>query len=194
MTMTSGRFGVGRAGSRSPRPTDGTSIARSWAAVRCAPGRSPLLTHTMSATSSSPALIACTSSPISGASRTTVVSAAAATSTSLCPVPTVSSRTMSNPDASRTAAAAVDVAASPPACPRAAIERMKTPSSEAYACIRTRSPRSAPPVIGDDGSTAMTATERPARRSSAISAATRVDLPAPGGPVIPTRCAAPAIG
>ena len=76
-------------------------------------------------------MIACTSSPISGASRTTVVSAAAATSTSLWPVPTVSSSTMSNPAKSKTVAAAVEVAASPPACPREAIERMNTPSSDA---------------------------------------------------------------
>ena len=87
VTSTSGRFGAGRDGSQSLRATVGTSMARSWAAVRCAPGRSPLFTTTMSATSSSPALIACTSSPISGASRTTVVSAAAATSTSLWPGP-----------------------------------------------------------------------------------------------------------
>ena len=57
------------------------------------------------------------------------MSAAAATSTSLWPVPTVSSSTMSNPAASSTAAAAVEVAASPPAWPRDAIERMNTPSS-----------------------------------------------------------------
>ena len=60
--------------------------------------------------------------------------------------------------------------------------------------MRTRSPSSAPPVIGLDGSTAITATVRPALRTSAISDATSVDLPAPGGPVIPTRCALPAIG
>ena len=42
-------------------------------------------------------------------------------------------------------------------------------------------------MIGLDGSTAMTATGRPAARTSAINAATRVDLPDPGGPVIPTR-------
>ena len=110
-------------------PPGRASIARSCAAVRWAPGRSPLLTTTMSATSSRPALIAWTSSPISGASRTTVVSAAAATSTSLWPVPTVSSRIRSKPAASRTAAAAADVEASPPAWPREAIERMKTSSS-----------------------------------------------------------------
>ena len=37
---------------------------------------------------------------------------------------------MSNPAASSTVAAAVDVAASPPAWPRDAIERMNTPSSD----------------------------------------------------------------
>src|SRR6185369_4955780 len=74
------------------------------------------------------------------------------------------------------------------------MDRMKTSGSEAYSCIRTRSPRSAPPVIGDDGSTATTATARPALRTSPISAETSVDLPAPGGPVIPTTCAPPASG
>ena len=49
-------------------------------------------------------------------------------------------------------------------------------------------------MIGLDGSTAITATVRPALRTSAISDATSVDFPAPGGPVIPTRCAVPAIG
>ena len=59
------------------------------------------------------------------------MSAAAATSTSLWPVPTVSSRTMSKPAASSTVAATVEVAARPPAWPRDAIERMNTPSSPA---------------------------------------------------------------
>ena len=49
-------------------------------------------------------------------------------------------------------------------------------------------------MIGLDGSTAMTATERSAARTSAIRAATSVDFPDPGGPVIPTRCARPADG
>src|SRR5262245_37087038 len=40
----------------------------------------------------------------------------------------------------------------------------------------------------------MTATGREARRSSPMTAATSVDLPAPGGPVIPTVCARPARG
>ncbi len=38
-----------------------------------------------------------------------------------------------------------------------AIERMKTSGSVAWSCIRTRSPSSAPPEKGEDGSTASTA-------------------------------------
>jgi hypothetical protein len=102
--------------------------------------------------------------------------------------------TRSKPAASSTVAADVVVEARPPAWPRAAIERMNTSRSPAYDCIRTRSPRRAPPVIGDEGSTATTATARPALRTSPMRAATSVDLPAPGGPVIPTRWARPAVG
>ena len=52
--------------------------------------------------------------------------------------------------------------ASPPRWPRVAIDRMNTPSSRAWSCMRTRSPRMAPPVNGDVGSTASTATRSPA--------------------------------
>ena len=52
------------------------------------------------------------------------------------------------PAASMTAAAATVLAARPPEWPRDAIERMNTSSSVAWICIRTRSPRMAPPVIG----------------------------------------------
>ncbi len=75
--------------------------------------------------------MAWTSSPISGAWTTTVVSAMAATSTSLWPVPTVSMKTSGKPTASSTAAAATVAVARPPAWPRAAIERMKTSRSPA---------------------------------------------------------------
>ena len=46
-------------------------------------------------------------------------------------------------------------------------------------------------MIGLDGSTATTATVRPAARSSPIRAATSVDLPAPGGPVMPDEMGVP---
>ena len=60
--------------------------------------------------------------------------------------------------------------------------------------IRTRSPSSAPPETGLDGSMAITPTRFPALRSTEIRAETSVDLPAPGGPVTPTRCARPLFG
>ena len=76
-----------------------------------------------------------------------------------------------------------------------AIERMKTPGSVAWSCIRTRSPSSAPPENGDDGSTASTPTRRPARAAArATSAEVVVDLPTPGEPVSPTTWARPAYG
>ena len=43
------------------------------------------------------------------------------------------------------------VAARPPEWPRDAMERMNTSSSVAWICIRTRSPRIAPPVMGRTG-------------------------------------------
>ena len=54
------------------------------------------------------------------------------------------------------AAVALGVAAA--TAPRVAIDLMNRPASVACSCIRTRSPRIAPPVNGDDGSIASTAT------------------------------------
>ena len=67
-----------------------------------------------------------------------------------------------------------------------AIERMKTPGSVAWSCIRTRSPRMAPPLKGEVGSTARTATSWSWARRYPISVLVSVDLPAPGAPVMPT--------
>ena len=96
---------------------------RSSRTVASAPSRSALFTHSTSPTSRIPALAACTPSPMPGASSTTVVSASAATSTSLWPTPTVSTTTTSTPAASSTRTACGVVAASPPRCPREAIDR-----------------------------------------------------------------------
>src|SRR5580700_7696947 len=68
---------------------------------------------------------------------------------------------------------------------------MKTPSSVACSCMRIRSPSSAPPVNGDVGSTASTATRRPAARNALSSAPVTVDLPTPGAPVRPMTRAPP---
>ena len=76
--------------------------------------------------------------------------------------------------------------ARPPSEPRVAIERMKTPGSSACACMRMRSPSTAPPVNGLEGSTATIPTVAPLARRCAVSRSTTVDFPAPGGPVMPS--------
>ena len=59
---------------------------------------------------------------------------------------------------------------------------MNTPSSVACCCMRMRSPSSAPPENGDEGSTASTPTRWPRARIAAMSAEVVVDLPTPGDP------------
>ena len=141
-----------------------------------------------------PAFSACTESPEPGISASTTVSAIESTPTSLWPVPTVSRKTTSLPDASsRSSAWSVD-SARPPAWPRVPIERMKTPGSRKWSVSRIRSPSSAPCVNGLDGSTETTPTVFPSGRTCATSAAIRLDLPTPGGPVMPTACARPVCG
>src|SRR5216683_6638443 len=55
--------------------------------------------------------------------------------------------------------------------------------------MRMRSPRIAPPLNGELGSVATTATERSSFRKSVTSTSTSVDLPVPGAPVKPTTYA-----
>ncbi len=160
-------------------------------------------------------MLAWMASPHPGLTTTSVVSVAAATSTSCCPTPTVSSSTTGIPTADSTRTASGTATARPPRCPRVAIDRMNTPSSSAWLGMRTRSPRMAPPENGDDGSTARTATgwpppeaavgagpcagaepgseptPRPRVRAMVMSRSVSVDLPAPGAPVIPTVYASP---
>ena len=76
--------------------------------------------------------------------------------------------------------------ASPPRLPRVAMLRMNTSGSSVWVCMRMRSPSTAPPVNGLDGSTAITPTGRPSARRRLVTRSTSVDLPAPGGPVMPS--------
>src|SRR6476646_3412913 len=71
---------------------------------------------------------------------------------------------------------------------------MNTPGSRKCSDRRIRSPRSAPCVNGLDGSTEMTPTLLSSARISRTSAVIRLDLPTPGGPVIPTTYAEPVSG
>src|SRR5688500_4824105 len=116
------------------------------------------------------------------------------TASSDCPTPTVSTRIRSKPPASRTSHTSRVLVASPPSDPRVAMERIYTPRSIATDSIRIRSPSSAPPEKGLVASTATTATVCPRCRQACTSRSARVDFPAPGGPVIPTRWARPSRG
>ena len=138
-------------------------------------------------------MIAWISSPNPGDSTTRVVYARQAISTSLCPAPTVSIRMKSNPAASSTCTTPAVALARPPSSPREAIERINTPGSPASSRMRTRSPNIAPPVKGLEGSTATIATVCfCATRMFFARQLTKDDLPVPGAPVMPTRCALPA--
>src|ERR1700680_334712 len=170
------------------------SIARKSATVSAAPGRSAILTTKQSAISSNPALMVCAESPRPGTVTTTTVSATFMISSSTCPTPTVSTRIMSQPNASSARITSRVAGARPPRVWRAAILRMKTPLSPAWRCMRTRSPRTAPPVNGLDGSTATMPTERPSLRMTAANESTSVLFPEPGGPVTPMTCACPVCG
>ena len=92
-----------------------------------------------------------------------------------------------SPTASSTRTASGVASDRPPRWPRVAIERMNTPASRAWSCMRTRSPRMAPPgerrrrVDGEHRHRSS-----PAARRRPISAFVSVDLPAPGAPVRPT--------
>src|SRR6202167_1634639 len=161
---------------------------------RSAPSRSHLFSTKISPISISPAFRLCTSSPIPGISTTMVQSARRTISISPCPTPTVSIRMTSFPAASRSNVVSRVACDKPPRNPRVAIDRIKTPLSEACPCIRMRSPRIDPPVNGLDGSTAIIPTAFFAARSCAARRSTKVLLPVPGAPVIPTRYALPVCG
>lgn len=118
------------------------------------------------------------------------MSASRTMSRSAWPAPTVSMKRRSNPAASMRSDAAAAARERERPLPRVAIDRMKRPSSSGRSSTRTRSPRSAPPVSVDDGSTARIATRRPSARATSASAPTSVLFPTPGGPVTPITLAA----
>ena len=73
---------------------------------------------------------------------------------------------------------------SPPGWFLVASERTNTKSEESAFVILILSPRSAPPLLGDEGSTARTATDSP-RSTQHRSFSYEIDFPTPGGPVMP---------
>ena len=153
--------------------------------ILSAPSRSHLLMTKMSPISMIPALMAWISSPKPGTRTTMEVCAVLTISTSSCPTPTVSTKIRSLPIASITFTISWVERERPPKHPRVAKERIKTPSSVAWRCIRIRSPKIAPPVKGLVGSTATMPTLFSSFRKMSTILSAMVDLPEPGGPVIP---------
>ena len=157
-----------------------------------APLLSLLLTIKISPVSRIPALTAWMPSPVPGIVIIPVEWARLAMSNSACPAPTVSMMIISYPMAERTIEASFVARERPPFCPLDAMDRINTFSSVAWRCIRSLSPKIAPPEKGLVGSTAMTATFMSSLRNWVINASIRVDLPTPGDPVIPIIKALPA--
>ena len=110
-----------------------------------------------------------------------------ATAVSDWPIPTVSTSTTSWPAASSTTMDSRVVRVTPPRVPVLGEGRTKAESSLARRGIRVLSPRMLPPERVLVGSTASTATRRPAPVSLVPSASMKVLFPTPGTPVTPTR-------
>ena len=158
---------------------------------RSAPSRSALFTTKTSAISMMPALRAWTSSPSPGTS-TTRPRRRAAISTSSWPTPTVSTRTTSLPGRVSTVSrrrwrgqAAQVAARRHRADEDARVGRVRL---HADAVAQDRAAR-----VRAGGIYRDRRRPSPWARRCAVSRSTRVDLPAPGGPVMPTK-ARPACG
>ena len=158
------------------------STERTSFSIVFAAGWSDLLIAITSGISMIPAFSAWIESPEPGIRTSRTVSATPITSTSLCPVPTVSRKTTSLPAASRSSRACSVASASPPRWPRVPIERMKTPGSRKWSARRIRSPSSAPCENGLDGSTETTPTVRSEPAHVAEERADQARLPHSGRP------------
>ena len=155
---------------------------------------SALFTSTMSASSTMPRFIPCSSSPPVGSSSSTNRSVMSATAVSAWPTPTVSTTTTSKPAASQSRMLSRVWRATPPRAAPEGDGRMKAFSSRARSAMRVLSPRIEPPVSAEEGSMESTATRRSRATRCLPSASMKVDLPTPGAPEMPMRMAPPACG
>ena len=136
-----------------------------------------------------PRFTPCSSSPPPGAISSTKMSVISATIVSACPTPTVSTSTTSAPQASTRRIASRVRRPTPPSAAWLGLGRMNASGARASLSIRVLSPRIEPPERVEDGSTASTASRRPASVSVSPSRSMKLDLPTPGVPVSPTRSA-----
>ena len=188
---TGGRHRPGWSGSPcpcGPRP----SIARRSRAVAAAPSRSALLTTSRSPISRIPAFAAWMPSPCPARAARQIVSAARRPDLAL-PDPTVSTRTTSKPRAEQNATA-WGAAADGPEVAAGRHRAYEDTGVEGVSDIRTRSPSSAPPLNGDDGSTASTATRWSAAPLHVWTARGRVRLADHGRAGQPDDVRVPGVG
>ena len=155
---------------------------------------SALLTTMASATSSTPFLMPCNSSPAPEICSTRKKSTIEATVVSDWPTPTVSTIITSKPAASHTSMDSRVLRATPPKLPPEGEGRIKALGLIASCSIRVLSPRMEPPLRVLLGSMAKTATLCPLSASMLPKLSMKVLFPAPGTPVMPRRTALPVCG
>ena len=119
--------------------------------------------------------------------RTRKKSTISATRDSLWPTPTVSTKTTSNPAASRTTIVSLLLWVTPPKSPEAGEGRINAALLDESRSMRVLSPRIEPPETELDGSTARTATRWPLSVSCVPNSSIKVLFPTPGAPVTPIR-------
>ena len=99
---------------------------------------------------------------------------------------------VSNPAASHRTIVSLVFLATPPNDPADGLGRIKALFSVDNSFMRVLSPNIDPRERSDDGSMANTAKRLPILHSSVPKASIKVDLPAPGTPVMPSRIELPA--
>ena len=119
---------------------------------------SALLTTIASASSITPFLMPCNSSPAPVSTMSIKKSTIERTVTSLCPTPTVSTRIISYPAASQSSMVSLLLRATPPSVPPAGDGRIYASGCFVNVSIRVLSPKILPFVTWLVGSTASTAT------------------------------------
>ena len=155
---------------------------------------SALVMTIRSAISMMPRLMPCSSSPAPEICNSMKRSTIECTAVSDCPTPTVSMKMTSNPAASHSTIVSRVFRATPPSDPAEGEGLTKTEGLLQMLSMRVLSPRIEPPLRSDEGSMASTASLWRSPATMLPMASMKVDLPAPGTPVMPMRTDFPACG
>ena len=141
-----------------------------------------------------PRLMPCNSSPAPEICNSMNRSTIECTAVSDWPTPTVSMKITSKPAASHNTIVSRVLRATPPSEPADGEGRMKTSGLAEMLSMRVLSPKIEPPLRSELGSMASTASLWRSEVTMLPIASMKVDLPAPGTPVMPMRTDRPAWG